>query len=103
MISSIIILLLIAFAAVFKALADTVAFHKGGRFKGRKFFDINQQGRFLPLTKYPLDAWHLANSAMIVCFIAAAFIGSGWFVIKVVIAGLVFNVVFNIFWNKIFK
>lgn len=93
----------IILAAICKALTDTIAFHKGGVFKS-KFFDINSQGKFLPFTKYPLDGFHLSNSLMIVFFVAAMCIPSPlvWY-FNIVLLGITFNLVFNLFWNHIFN
>jgi hypothetical protein len=88
----------IILAAICKALVDTIAFHKGGVFKS-KFFDINTQGKFLPLTKYPLDGFHLANSFMLFFFILGI-TGFNW---KLAAAGVLFIAVFNLFWNHIFN
>ena len=92
-------ILFIILAAICKALVNTIAFHKGGIFHGIKFFDITVQGKFLPYTKYPLDGYHVFNSLMITFFLLAIF-GFSWWVI---IGGLLFNVTFNLFWNKIFN
>lgn len=94
----------IILAAICKALTDTIAFHHGGIFHADKFFDINTQGKFLPLTKYPLDGFHLSNSMMIVFFIAAVCAPSPivWY-LNIVLLGVVFNLVFNFFWNHIFN
>jgi hypothetical protein len=98
---------LILIAAISKALVDTIVFHQGGRYKGKNFFNINIQGKFLPFTKYPFDGLHVANSLMIFCFVTAGVLAANqtWWIsiIAVVVIGSLFNVVFNIFWNKIFK
>lgn len=64
-------ILFIALAAICKAMVDTIAFHKGGRFLS-DFFNINKQGSFLPFTKYPFDGFHIFNSFMILFFILAS-------------------------------
>lgn len=99
-------ILLIATAAICKALVDTIIFHHGGRLPKVSFFDNNVQGRFLPFTKYPFDAKHIGNSLMIICFIIAAVIGR-WmlvhWIIQVIVLGIIFILIFNLFWNKIFN
>lgn len=95
-------ILLIIIAAISKAFVDTIAFHSGGRFKS-DFFNINKQGKFLPLTKYPFDAFHLFNSLMIVCFITAVSLGGYRWYIDIPVLGVIFIIVFNIFFNKILK
>lgn len=94
--------IIIAIAAVSKALVDTIAFHNGGVFKGNAFFDITKQGKMFPLTKYPVDAFHLFNSLMILCYIVLAIINckQKWWV-QFIILSIVYLLTFNIFWNKI--
>jgi hypothetical protein len=94
----------IILAAICKALTDTIAFHRGGVFKGRKFFDIYAQGEFLPFTKYPLDGFHVTNSLMIVFFVAAVCIPPSleWY-LNIILLGTAFNLVFDLFWKYIFN
>lgn len=98
---------MIILAGICKALVDTVAFHKGGVYKGNDFFNINIQGKFLPFTKYPLDAFHLANSLMIFLFVGAVVVAAKqkWWIslIAFAVLGLLFNGGFNLFWNHIFN
>jgi hypothetical protein len=53
--------------------------------------------------RYKLDAWHLAKSTMIVSGVCAAVFGesSGNWMLDIVIAGVIWNVVFNLFYHKI--
>src|SRR5574337_125865 len=90
-------LIFVALAAVFKSIADTIAFHDGGKYFKGKFFSMTRPAIYIPYTKYPITGWHLANSGSIVFFCLAAF-GDNW---KLVIAGAVFILVFNLFFNKI--
>lgn len=97
-------ILLIAIAAICKAAVDTIVFHGGGKLPKTAFFDNNKQGKFLPITKYPVDAKHLGNSLMIVSFIVSgALRHRGVLLLDVAVLGIVFILVFNIFWNKIFN
>ena len=95
--------IVIAIAAISKALVDTIAFHGGGKFKGIDFFNINKQGKMLPFTKYPFDGFHLFNSLMIVCFITAVSLGGYRWYIDIPVLGIIFIIVFNTFFNKILK
>lgn len=99
-----IIIILIIISAISKALVDTIAFHQGGVFKGNNFFDITKQGKMFPLTKYPMDGFHIANSLMILSFIVAVCIPSTipWW-IKFSLLSVIFIITFNIFWNHIFN
>ena len=61
--------------------------------------------KFLPLTKYRLDGWHLFKSVMII-FICLSIvyytqiIGNLW---DILIYGAVWNTVFSLFYHKIFR
>lgn len=102
-------LLLISLAAIFKAVADTLQHH----FDTSIFKKLNPKWwnpvvscdyvGFLPFTKYRPDAWHLANSGMIISFICAVVFSHpviAWW-LAIIIGGVVFNIVFNLFYNQI--
>lgn len=93
---------LILLAAICKAIADTIAHHKGRSvFRNSKFWANG--GKLLPGTKYKLDGWHLANSGMIICFVVATVLHDPilvWY-FEIPIAGVLFNIVFNVFYNKL--
>jgi len=102
----------IALAAICNALMDkvetTISF-KDSRFKNKKVAfwckPISAHNvKFIPFTKYRPDAWHLAKSTMIVLWcLAIVFYHSFIPVIDFVVMGIVYNLVFNIFYNHIFK
>jgi len=104
--------ILIILAAIFKAIADTLQHH----FDTSVFKKLNPKWwnpvvscdyvGFLPLTKYRPDAWHLANSGMIICFITAASINDSvisFWLINVVGIGVIFNLIFLLFYSKILR
>lgn len=114
------VIILITLAAIAKAVADTLTHHfETSIFTryNRQFFDpsiswLNKYvGRdvtkginkkvFQPLT----DGWHMANSIMISCFIGLPFVVSGNMhgMIGYVIAGGLFDLVFNLFYNKLLR
>lgn len=103
--------LFILLAAICKAVADTLQHHYGSslfRFSNRRFWDPEiswKYAKFLPFTKYRLDGWHLANSGMIVFFCMAVVFHHPWvsWYYELLIAGILFNVVFNLFYNKILR
>lgn len=109
-------LALILFAAILKAIADTVMFHYDTSvFKHLPFqfwnpLESYKYVKFFPLTKYRIDGWHLANSGMIVAFIfAAVFYNStvysvhfAWYY-GIVCYGIMFNLTFSLFYNKILR
>lgn len=61
--------------------------------------------KFLPFTKYRPDAWHLAKSGMILflCLAIVVYDPKGIRVVDFLIFGAAWNIVFNVFYNKIFK
>lgn len=95
-------LALIIIAAICKAVADTIAHHKSRSvFKNSKFW--SNGGKIVPGTKYRLDGWHICNSGMICAFVVAAVLHSpvlAWY-FEIPIGGVVFILVFNLFYNKI--
>lgn len=102
--------LLILLAAIFKAIADTLAHHFYTsvflRWKDKPFWNpMHERNDAVPrVFKYPIDAWHLANSGMIVCFICAVptVLHFAWYW-QILGGGLLFNLVFNLFYNKILR
>lgn len=101
----IITIILILLAGFFKAVADTLQHHFSTsifKHKDPRFWDPKiswQHIGFIRFTKYRPDAWHLANSLMIFCLVGAA--ASSW--IEFIVGGVLFNVAFNIFYNKLLK
>jgi hypothetical protein len=109
-------ILFISLAGMFKAVADTLTHHfDTSVFKNRerKWWDpvISwKYAKVLPWTKYKVDAWHVANSLQIICWCAAmagmTYIlhraSFPWWAIFIG-SGLLFNISFNLFYNKIFR
>lgn len=96
---------LILLAAICKAVADTIAHHKSTSiFKRSKFWSAN--GKLVGgVFKYKIDGWHISNSVMIICFVVAAVLHEpvlAWYW-EILIGGAVFNLVFNLFYNKILR
>lgn len=102
--------------AICKAIADNLSHHyyksvfnNKERFKSQ-FWDMvysNTTQKFVPHTKYKWDAWHVANSFMIVFAICSAvefkdhnYTIAGKILIAV-IYGVIFTGVFNLFYNKV--
>lgn len=101
-------ILLIA-AAIFKAVADEVDHHFDQSIFRRldpKFWDRDiSSDKAKRIFGYKLDAWHIALSCMIVCMISAAIFHQPklpWYW-EFVIAGSVWNLCFNLFYNKILR
>ena len=101
-------ILLIA-AAIFKAVADTVDHHFDTSIFRRlepKFWDRDISSNYAKrIFNYKVDAWHLSQSAMIVCMIAAIALHHqklAWY-FEIVIGGIIWNIVFNTFYNKILR
>lgn len=104
-------LAIVVLAGAFKAVADTLTHHFDDSVFHKmdpKFWNPEfswKYADFLKFTKYRLDAWHLANSGMIICFCIALaihghFLWWGW---EFLIAGTVYNLSFNLFYNKILR
>lgn len=102
-------LLLLSLAAICKALADTLDHHFDTsifRGKPRRWWDPNVLHRRVPMIfGYPLDAWHIINSVQILSWLLLAVTWQSyntWW-IDVLAAGGIFVIVFNLFYNKIFR
>jgi hypothetical protein len=103
--------LFIALAAFCKAVVDTLMFHfetSVFAHNDPKWWNPNvswQYKKYLPLTSYPIDAWHLFNSGMIVFMCVAVALRTKrlkwWW--EVLIAGAIWNGTFNIAYNLILK
>lgn len=101
--------ILLAIAAIFKAVADTVDHHFDTsvfRRLNADFWDRDfSSDRAKRIFNYKLDAWHLAQSGMIVCMIAAVALHQEkleWW-LEVLIGGAGWNLIFNTFYNKILR
>ena len=103
-------LLFIALSAICKAVVDTLLHHfDTSIFKGKKntWWDPSiswKTAKVLPFTTYKVDGFHVFNSGMVVfmCIGWAVhdhFLWWGW---EVLIAGAVWNIVFGIFYSKVF-
>jgi hypothetical protein len=102
-------ILCIALAGFFKAVSDTLDHHFGRsvfRFKDPRFWNPEvswKEANYLRFTNYKIDAWHISNSLIIICFACALsldrpHIGFVW---ELIISGICYNFSFNIFYNKI--
>jgi len=59
--------------------------------------------KFLPLTKYRPDAWHLAKSFMVIFLVLAVVTYTTWQpVVDFLALGFLWNATFNLFYNHIF-
>lgn len=104
-------LLLILLASIFKAIADSLAHHfDTSVFKKlpKQFWNPAESYKyvkFIPLTKFRPDAWHLSNSAMIISFICAVIFYEQqlkW-VWELLIGGTAFNLMFSLFYDSILR
>lgn len=100
-------LIFIIISAFAKATSDTLAHHYSSSIFYNKgdFWNIKKQGKFLPFTKYPFDGWHIFNSIMIISFITGFVFYEQTInpILEILIGGIVFNLTFNLFYNKILK
>jgi hypothetical protein len=100
-------------AAMFNAVMDSVEYETA--FEKSIFSSLNPKWwcksisweyvKFLPLTKYRPDAWHLAKSSMVVCVVLAVVfsIDTVYKLPQFVLLGLIWNMSFNLFYNHIFR
>lgn len=105
--------LLVALAAFFKAVSDTLAHHFDTsvfRFKLLSpFWNPNhpKNDEVKRIFNYPLDAWHISNSIMVCLFIAGIFfpvdVSFWWRALLYVCLGGLFILVFNIFYDKVLR
>ncbi len=116
MILLLISLLLFALGAFFNAVMDTLSHHfmiSIFKDKDPSFWNPWVSGnvqKFVPGTKYRIDAWHLSKSAMIISLALSAVILIGgiggdiqwwWYLLIFVLQGLVWNGTFNLFYNHL--
>lgn len=112
-------LIFFALAAICNAVMDTLVHHYSTsifRKMDVKFWNPEVSWRYamyIPCTKYKVDAWHLFKSAMIV-FLALSVISAWiseppllnvwWFyLLGFIFLGILWNGVFNIFYNYILR
>jgi hypothetical protein len=101
---------IIAIAAFFNAVQDSCdSGHYWGTIFSKwnpKFWHKDESWKYAKMIGgYRLDAWHLAKSATLVCLVASVVSYKGiigWWV-DFVILGLVWNIVFNTFYNHLLK
>lgn len=112
-------ILLFGLAAILNAVMDTLTYH----FSTSIFKKLNpnfwnpevswKTAKYLPLTKYKLDEWHLAKSGMIISLALSLttalipqwfFYDVWWFyLVFFLILGVVWNGLFNLFYNSILR
>lgn len=105
--------ILLILAAMFNAVMDSVEYETA--FEKSIFSKLNPKWwcksisweyvKFLPLTKYRPDAWHLAKSSMVVFIVLAVVVAApvSHPVPHFVLLGLIWNMSFNLFYNHIFR
>lgn len=103
-------LLFIAIAAILNSFMDRI---ENENWNQSIFYGWNERFWYKRISwkyakkifSYKLDAWHLAKSLMIICFAFAVIlyqpIWKWW--IDFLIIGVVWNAVFNVFYNRVFK
>jgi hypothetical protein len=104
-------IILFVIAAMSKAVADTLQHHFSISIFGKlnpKFWDpaVSSTKKLFWITKYRLDAWHLANSAMIVFIVLFGVYVKQIFPFKaldVIFYGLLWNGTFDAFYDHILK
>lgn len=108
MISTILFSVLIAVAAAFNALCDSIEnenfYESVFRNLNEKFWYKRTSWKYAKkIFGYPVDAWHLSKSAMIICLSFAAAVAPPLpIIVNVVVFGIVWILSFNLFYNKVF-
>ena len=104
-------ILFILLAAISKAAADTVSHHfetSVFKWKDPRWWNPAVSWEyvgFIKFTKYRPDFWHLCNSGMIIFFCLATVFHKPvleWYY-ELLIAGLLFNLCFNLFYNRLLR
>lgn len=106
-------ILFVVLAAAFNAVMDSVEYEAVFNKSIFSKYDPKwwlktvswQYVKFVPFTKYRIDAWHLSKTFFI-CFFILALVFYNVICTKVVdilLFGLLWNIVYNFFYNHVFK
>ena len=102
-------LILFCFASMLNAVMDTLFDH----FTTSIFRNLNpdfwdpmvswKHCNVIPIIQYPIDAWHLMKSGMviIICFSIVLYTPIINIYVDFLIFGVLWNIIFNLFFNKI--
>jgi hypothetical protein len=106
-------LLLFGLAALFNAIMDTL---EEGHFSNSIFKNLNPKfwykdeswkyAKRIPLIDYPIDAWHISKSLMLLCLSMATapnIIIFPIYWLNVLCLGIVWSIVFSVFYDHILK
>jgi len=101
--SCILIFLAAIFNAVMDKTKDTIQYESSMFYVwgwNPKFWnDEAWEGKFLPLTEYKANAWHISKSLMLLCL----FIAVSKTVLEFAVISAIWLLVFNRFYNKLLK
>ena len=97
--NAVLLILAAFFNAVMDKTKDTIQYDSSVFKRWGKFWNDEEPTKFIPYTKYKLNAWHLSKSLMIIC-ICAAISCTIW---EFIIYGIIWNLVFNFMYNKALK
>lgn len=106
-------LLFFILAALFNAVMDTL---EEGHFTNSIFKNLNPKfwykyeswkyAKKIPILKYPIDAWHISKSLMILCLAlgtAPSMTIFPYYWLNVATLGVLWNLTFNLLYNHILK
>lgn len=100
-------ILFVMFAAISKAMADTVQHHfytSVFRGENQSFYNPIVSSAKKTVLGYRFDFWHLCNSVMIIAFaFAIVFHTEGFSWIDFCLGGYYFNVTFSLFYDKVLR
>lgn len=95
-------ILIIFLAALSKAAADTIKHHPDTSIFNNTWWI--KDGVTIPPSKYKVDGWHIANSITIATWLSLIFIKIPYnLAISYIILGILHILIFNLFYNKIFR
>lgn len=94
----------VIFAAFFKAVSDSMEHHPDV-WPFTPFWNTRHPGndKVKRIFNYPLDGWHLSNTLMIASFLWGISISQSGNVWGFLVLGIIYNICFNLFYNKVFR
>ena len=99
--------LFLILASIMNSVMDTLAHHFSTsifRNKNESFWNPNiswKYAKYIPLTNYKVDAWHIFKSLMIIFICLAIVYSRGLNLIDFIFLGIIWNFTFSLFYDKI--
>lgn len=105
MLSSLLVILAAILNAVMDRLENETFFASVFKNTNEKFWYKRESWKYAKrIFNYKIDGWHLSKSLMIICLcLAIVFYNPVFGLIDFVLFGLLWNLTFNLFYNRIIK